>query len=200
MNEEGGGSSDDDDVDGGAPAVMSRSKSSSSTTDHASYLISEIISSEGQLATLRSVYDSDDDRTQSFMLALDQFIERVDVEIEKVCNKYYQGFIKSIDELLKVKNNATLLHNLVKETNERLQESGGELADTMGSLLRQRSVQRNLLAAIEMLTNCLPVIRLYCKALSQLKVQPDRYPRAPVCATATLGGVSLFRGFWVPGF
>lgn len=165
----GGASSEEDEINESVRAVISRSESSS-IDRHASYLIQEIISSDGQLASLRSVYDSEDDRTQSFMASLDQFIERIDVEIEKVCNKYYQGFIKSIDELLKVKSNATLLNNLVKKTNERLQESGHALVKTTQNLLQKRHVQRNLLNTIELLSKCLPVIRLYCKALFQLKV------------------------------
>ena len=76
--------------------------------DRHARLIAELVSAEGQLgATLRAVYDSADEHPETFVGSLDAFKARMDADIERTCNKYYQGFIESIDELLKVRASAS---------------------------------------------------------------------------------------------
>ena len=91
-----------------------------------------------------------------------------------VC-RYYQGFIESIDELLKVRQSAVELKEMIDEANESLKISGDELTDKMQKLVVFRQIQRNILITIEALANCLSVVQLYCKAVNHIK-QNKFYP------------------------
>lgn len=134
------------------------------------FLINELVSSDGQLGpTLRALYDSDACNPAEFLGSLNEFIDRTDGDIEKICNKYYQGFIQSIDELLRVRSNAQSLKDIISEMGTTATTSAQPLIEASETLIALRKVQRNILTTIETLTNSLPIIQLYCKATSQLK-------------------------------
>lgn len=48
-------------------------------------------------------------------------------DIERMCNKNYQGFIESVTELVKVKSEAHKLRNKVENSNRTIQDSGREV-------------------------------------------------------------------------
>eukprot|EP00048_Salpingoeca_helianthica_P002068 m.54286 g.54286 ORF g.54286 m.54286 type:complete len:766 (+) comp11885_c0_seq3:1210-3507(+) len=134
-------------------------------------LINELVASEGQLGpTLRAVYDSEDGGAvqSTFLEGLDSYTKRMDTEIERMCNKYYQGFIDSIEELLQVRPGASKLKELVVEAGQGLDQSGEALLQGTDDVVQWRTTQRNILLAIEALTNCLPVLKLFCKINTQL--------------------------------
>lgn len=117
------------------------------------------------------MYESSAGAADEFLDSLDQFIKRTDLEIERLCNKNYQGFIESVEQLLRVRRNAESLQSLIGEANEPIYDSGEVLLKTLGDLTYHRQIQRNILAAIEALTNCLPVIKLFSKATQQLSAR-----------------------------
>ena len=55
----------------------------------------------------RTVYDGDE--SEQFLESLNARIKVHDKDIERMCNKNYQGFIESVSELLKVKSDASKL-------------------------------------------------------------------------------------------
>lgn len=59
------------------------------------------------LLSVRSLYDSD--AQDAFLESLSSRIKVHDRDIERMCNKNYQGFIESVSELLKVKSDALKL-------------------------------------------------------------------------------------------
>lgn len=59
------------------------------------------------LPFFRSVYDND--LQQQFLSKLDERIKSHDKEIERMCNFHYQGFVESVNELIKVRSDARTL-------------------------------------------------------------------------------------------
>lgn len=131
------------------------------------HLLGELESSEGQLgAILRTVYDGDE--SEQFLESLNTRIKVHEKDIERMCNKNYQGFIESVSELLKVKSDAAKLKRLIMETNCVIQDTGKELVKHGEELKMARVVQRNIIATIEALSLCTPVLELFCKLEEQM--------------------------------
>lgn len=61
------------------------------------------------------------------MLSLQSRIKLHERDIERMCNKNYQGFIESVTELVKVKSEAHKLKNKVENANKVIQDSGKEV-------------------------------------------------------------------------
>lgn len=57
---------------------------------------------------------------------------------------------------------------MIRELNEQIVDASAPAVDAMERLYALRKTQRNILSAIEYITNALPVVQLYCKATSQL--------------------------------
>lgn len=138
------------------------------SSSHVEHLLAEIESSDGLLGpTLRAVYDGE--QHTEFMDKLEERIRVHDKEIERMCNYHYQGFIESVNELLKVRGEARKLKMKVKEVNAAMQESGRELTSKCENLIHCRTTQRNIVSAIETLSLCLPVLEMYAKLKDQMK-------------------------------
>lgn len=138
------------------------------SSSHVEHLLAEIESSDGLLGpTLRAVYDGE--QHTEFMDKLEERIRVHDKEIERMCNYHYQGFIESVNELLKVRGEARKLKMKVKEVNTAMQESGRELTSKCENLIHCRTTQRNIVSAIETLSLCLPVLEMYAKLKDQMK-------------------------------
>ncbi|XP_073241272.1 exocyst complex component 6B-like [Porites lutea] len=138
------------------------------SSSHVEHLLAEIESSDGLLGpTLRAVYDGE--QHTEFMDKLEERIRVHDKEIERMCNYHYQGFIESVNELLKVRGEARKLKMKVKEVNAAMQESGRELSSKCENLIHCRTTQRNIVSAIETLSLCLPVLEMYAKLKDQMK-------------------------------
>lgn len=138
------------------------------SSSHVEHLLAEIESSDGLLGpTLRAVYDGE--QHNEFMDKLEERIRVHDKDIERMCNYHYQGFIESVNELLKVRGEARKLKIKVKEVNGSMQESGRELTSKCENLIHCRTTQRNIVSAIEILSLCLPVLEMYAKLKDQMK-------------------------------
>lgn len=102
----------------------------SAISSHHDHLLAELESSEGQLGptlrckrfcqngareilvvdvlcSFRAVYESG--QQTDFVARLDGRIRTHDKDIERMCNHHYQGFIESVNELLKVRADARKL-------------------------------------------------------------------------------------------
>jgi len=122
-------------------------------------------------ASLRAVYEGNDHK--KFLNRLDSRIKQHDKDIEKMCNFHYQGFIDSITELINVRGDAKKLKNQTIAINKELHDSGKEVMDKSDTLIQCRLQQRNVVAAIEKLTICLPILQMYAKICDQMK--EERY-------------------------
>ena len=69
----------------------------------------------------------DDDEQEEFLLSLQSRVKLHEKDIERMCNKNYQGFIESVTELVKVKSEAHKLRNKVENANRTIQDSGREV-------------------------------------------------------------------------
>jgi hypothetical protein len=145
-----------------------RSVASGSThpfPSHHERLMTELESSEGQLgAIIRSIYEEKEQ--DDFLNSLSTRIKQHDRDIERMCNKNYQGFIESVTHLVKVKSEAHKLKNKVIEADKVIQESGRELHKHLKELQTARIIQRNIASSIEVLTLCIPVLETYGKLQS----------------------------------
>lgn len=119
----------------------------------------------------RSIYESNGHAI--FMEQLETRIKQHDKEIERMCNFYYQGFIESIRDLLQVRSHAQALYSEVKELNSNLHTVANGLYVHGDELLQGRQVERNIAAAVEKMTVCLPLMTTYAKLLTQ--VHSKRY-------------------------
>jgi hypothetical protein len=109
---------------------------------------------------------------------LEAQVSKLNSEVERICSKHYEGLNESIESLINVRD-AVLrretgggresLQEMVETANESLRFSGGELEQKLAGLVRMRKAQRNILLTVEALTNCLSVIKLYCKANTQIR-------------------------------
>ncbi|GFR79650.1 exocyst complex component [Elysia marginata] len=135
---------------------------------HHDHLITEIETSEGPLATtLRAVYDGQD--IEYFMEKLGDRIKSHDLEIERMCNYHYQGFIDSIRELQQVSGDATKLKVEIEGLNREIKTSCDPLLSKGDQLVKCQKVQKNVTQAIESLSMCLPVLEMYGKLQEQMK-------------------------------
>lgn len=57
--------------------------------------------------SLRSVYE--DDGQTDFLRKLDEHSKGHEKEIERMCNFHYQGFVESVNELIRVRSDANKL-------------------------------------------------------------------------------------------
>ncbi|CAH3162057.1 unnamed protein product [Porites evermanni] len=93
------------------------------SSSHVEHLLAEIESSDGLLGpTLRAVYDGE--QHTEFMDKLEERIRVHDKEIERMCNYHYQGFIESVNELLKVRGEARKLKVFVHVINVFTEATG----------------------------------------------------------------------------
>lgn len=133
-------------------------------------LIGEIESSDSPIGpVLRSVYESDNQT--DFLHKLDQHSKDHEKEIERMCNFHYQGFVESVNELIRVRSDANKLKIQVKSANTNFNESGKELLKKLQELSEHRVRNRNIAATIEMLSMCIPVLEMYAKLYEQKKTK-----------------------------
>lgn len=137
---------------------------------HHERLIGEVEGSDGQLgAILRTLYEEEEQ--ESFHESLTMRIKAHEKDIERMCNKNYQGFIESVGELLKVKSDAMKLKRKVQEVNLTIQDTGQQLMQSAAELHQARHVQKNILSTMEALGLCIPVLQQYCKLKEQMEAR-----------------------------
>ncbi|XP_070540894.1 exocyst complex component 6B-like isoform X2 [Ptychodera flava] len=131
-------------------------------------ILGEIESSSDPLGpTVRAIYDGNEH--EKFLDQLDARIRSHDKDIERMCNFHYHGFTDSIAELLKVRGECEKLKKHVLTANRELQDSGRDLVVKATELEQHRIIQRNIVAAVEHLQLCLPVLEMYTKLNEQMK-------------------------------
>ena len=131
-------------------------------------LLEEIEAGSGQVsATIRSVYDSDEQT--DFEQALETRLQANSKEIEKMCNKNYQGFIEAVSKLDEVRGDADSLKDQIVKIDKTNQHSGHDVLLKFAELEQGRNVQLNIMRTIENITMCIPALEMYCRLLDQIE-------------------------------
>jgi hypothetical protein len=121
----------------------------------------------------RSVYENN--QKDEFMKRLDDRVKQYDVEIEKLCNKNYQSFVDTFNELLNVREDTSQLKKQLVDNNDRIQKIGKNLIGKVEDLVQETKKQNNILMSIEALNKYLPVFNIY-RQLKQKMQAKDYYP------------------------
>lgn len=99
-------------------------------------------------------------RGQQLLQSLTQYSTDRESEIEKICNSNHQGFVTSVDQLLRVREGTVNLTTEILSLNESIQSSTEKLAEQKRALVESRGVRQNIDEATQALKDCLEVLRL----------------------------------------
>ncbi|XP_015795974.1 exocyst complex component 6B isoform X2 [Tetranychus urticae] len=109
------------------------------------------------------------DEYDKFMEKLDARIKSHDEEIKRMCNANYQDFVDCIHDLLQVRPKADILKKEILEVNQDIQKSSENVQRKAEELIRYRKIVCNIETAIDHLSQCLPVLKMYSKLTSQME-------------------------------
>eukprot|EP00002_Diphylleia_rotans_P037736 TRINITY_DN8465_c0_g2_i3.p1 TRINITY_DN8465_c0_g2~~TRINITY_DN8465_c0_g2_i3.p1 ORF type:complete len:189 (+),score=44.18 TRINITY_DN8465_c0_g2_i3:87-653(+) len=99
-------------------------------------------------------------KEHSFMQKIDHFVAKREAQIEEICNEHFQEFIKSVDDLLAVRNEAADLAAEIAQQNDTLQKTGVVLIEESENLIRYQKIQRNIASVQRMMKLCLQAVNL----------------------------------------
>ena len=68
-------------------------------------------------------------RDEAFADQLSSFVHKKEGEIEKMCNSYYQEFVQSVEQVLKVRLGTSAMKTKIFELNKELQGLGLKTVD-----------------------------------------------------------------------
>ncbi|KRX94004.1 Exocyst complex component 6, partial [Trichinella pseudospiralis] len=149
-------------------------KSSSLGTEHI-YALSELETSDVASVdfVLRALYENNN--VEFFLKALEKRIRQYDREIEKLCNFHYHDFVKSVEELVTLRQDCQELKNALAASSGYLSDCTRTLASVASEIIRQRKLQRNIVAAVDSVSMCLPVLEKFAR-LNDLLNEKKYYP------------------------
>ena len=99
-------------------------------------------------------------RGQYLLQSFTQFYNDREAEIERICNTNHQGFVTSVNQLLKVREGTVQLTAEILGLNQSIQSSTEKLAEQKKALVQSREVRQNIDEATQALQDCLEVLRL----------------------------------------
>jgi hypothetical protein len=122
---------------------------------------------------VKALYESG--APHEFFQLAERFIRRKDKEIETVCSRYYQEFIRSNQSLLGVRTDIREIQAEVARLNHEIQDSGAEYVRRCEALIELRQVQRHAESAVAELRRCRMVLELCARASEQMSAR-QYYP------------------------
>ncbi|KAJ3411833.1 hypothetical protein HDV05_001675 [Chytridiales sp. JEL 0842] len=159
--------------DGPSPTSQESSSSSANNEnfDQISYIIKTIFQTG---------------KEDAFTEQLTEFIKKKEQEIERMCNFYYQEFVQSVDQLLKVRLGTVNLRSKIVQLNSEMQEAGSKIVEKVGAakflrppmfntcvqkkeIIDYRKILLNIETAMESLQTCLFVLDVANKVNSQIE-------------------------------
>lgn len=99
-------------------------------------------------------------RTTHLLQELQTFAAEKETEIERQCNSNHQGFVDSVNQLLRIREGTVHLTNEILQLNQEIQDSTEKLVDQKKALVESRGVRQNIDEAKHALNDCLEVLRL----------------------------------------
>ncbi|KAF9159971.1 hypothetical protein DFQ26_005996 [Actinomortierella ambigua] len=107
---------------------------------------------------MKEVYRNN--KMKPFLDQLAMFIQRKEIEIERMCNSNYQDFVQSVDRLLSVRQGTVDLKNKINVLNTDVQQAGISLAKKKHELIESKRILENIAAATETLKSCVHFLDL----------------------------------------
>ncbi len=115
---------------------------------------------------VKALYDFD--APHEFFGSLNRFVKRKDAEIEDVCSKYYQEFIRSNQELLGVRVDIRELRGQVTGLNDEIQEAGKVYLQKCEQLIELRQMRHNSRQFVAELKGCCKVLEMCACTTAQM--------------------------------
>ncbi|KAK5098872.1 Rab GTPase-binding exocyst subunit S15 [Lithohypha guttulata] len=103
---------------------------------------------------------SQGNKTAHVLQELQSFAAEKETEIERQCNSTHQGFVDSVNQLLRIREGTVHLTNEILQLNQEIQASTEKLVDQKKALVESRGVRQNIDEAKHALDDCLEVLRL----------------------------------------
>ncbi|KAI9366700.1 exocyst complex subunit Sec15-like-domain-containing protein [Zopfochytrium polystomum] len=116
--------------------------------------------------TIKTILQSG--KEEAFTEHLNQFIQRKEQEIEKMCNFHYQEFIQSVDQLLKVRQGTVSLKAKISQLNGEMQATGQKIIEKKKEAIEQRRMLLNVEIAMEATQTCILVLDIANKINNQI--------------------------------
>lgn len=99
-------------------------------------------------------------KCQQLLQSLAQYSAGREADIEGVCGTSHQGFVSSVNQLLKARESSVALTAEVLGLNQSIKSSTETLAQHKKALVESRGVRQNINEADQALRDCLEVLRL----------------------------------------
>ncbi|QKX60111.1 uncharacterized protein TRUGW13939_07253, partial [Talaromyces rugulosus] len=99
-------------------------------------------------------------RTSQLLRSLSRFANERETQIENICNTNHQGFVTSVNQLLRVREGTVSLTSEILDLNQSIQSSTEKLAEQKKALVESRSHRQNIVESFRALQDCLEVLRL----------------------------------------
>jgi exocyst complex component 6 len=113
-------------------------------------------------------------KTAQLLNQLSDLASERETEIERQCNTNHQEFVKSVNQLLRIREGTVSLTNEILELNQSIQSSTERLVDQKKALVESRGVRQNIEDARHALQDCLEVLRL-ANQVQELRDQKKHY-------------------------
>ena len=141
--------------------------------------INQIVTSSSDADTLDQLipYIKDysyGNKTSHLLGQLSDLAAAREAEIERQCNTNHQEFVKSVNQLLRIREGTVTLTNEILELNQSIQASTEKLVEQKKALVESRGVRQNIDEANHALQDCLEVLRL-ANQVQELRDQKKHY-------------------------
>jgi exocyst complex component 6 len=113
-------------------------------------------------------------KTAHLLSQLTDLASEREAEIERQCSTNHQEFVKSVNQLLRIREGTVTLTNEILELNQSIQSSTERLVDQKKALVESRGVRQNIEDARHALQDCLEVLRL-ANQVQELRDQKKHY-------------------------
>ncbi|KAK4940092.1 Rab GTPase-binding exocyst subunit S15 [Elasticomyces elasticus] len=142
-------------------------------------VLQQIVTSSSETDTLDQLipYIKDysyGNKTSQLLSQLDDLAAEREAEIERQCNANHQEFVKSVQQLLRIREGTVTLTNEILELNQSIQASTENLVEQKKALVESRGVRQNIDDASHALQDCLEVLRL-ANQVQELRDQKKHY-------------------------
>ncbi|KIW71263.1 hypothetical protein PV04_03446 [Phialophora macrospora] len=142
-------------------------------------VLQQIVTSSSEADTLDQLipYIKDysfGNKTAHLLSQLSNLAGERESEIERQCNTNHQEFVKSVNQLLRIREGTVTLTNEILELNQSIQASTERLVDQKKALVESRGVRQNIEDARHALQDCLEVLRL-ANQVQELRDQKKHY-------------------------
>uniref|UniRef100_A0A7S3LWZ2 Exocyst complex component n=1 Tax=Palpitomonas bilix TaxID=652834 RepID=A0A7S3LWZ2_9EUKA len=137
-------------------------------------LLSALVESDDIHPVLRTVCERK--LQQSFMRKCREFVREKDIEVEELCRVGYQDFIKSVDQLLTVKEEVSQLKSSIIDNHADLLESSSLVLDSGTSLYKARRLLQRMQSLRERIKDSLTILEMVEKGNTLLR--EEKYLRA----------------------